>query len=89
MRTIKIERLVWTVPPENQGQGVEVAYAADWESGLILRRIHDRSVSGYITPESTTYEAADADALTGEFEPHNGAPSIPADAWEEVRVVED
>lgn len=46
------EELTFHVPPRNQGQMVEVAYAADFESNVVIQRVHDqsdRSVAYYIS----------------------------------------
>ena len=71
----------WHVPPECQGQMVEVAYTGDFEAERIVRR--ERS-----GVDSPTYAVADASALVVEdghdeavFAPWNGVPDVPDDAW--------
>jgi hypothetical protein len=59
------------VPPENQGQIVEVAYG--WHEGRLYRRTHDRS------DRTTCWEVADEDEaadLDETWDPVNGAPAV-------------
>jgi hypothetical protein len=64
--------MTWIVPPECQGQIVEVAYATSCD-GLLWRRVTDRS------DRSVTYEVASADSCGCEkecacFSPQNAEP---------------
>ena len=61
-----LSRLTWHVPPRNQGQAVEVSYAAD--EGYVYRRTHDRSTG------DVSYERRDCEDLIGDFDPWNGRP---------------
>lgn len=68
--------LTWHVAPEDQGQAVEVAYAADSEDGLIWRRTTDRSDG------TVSYARADAYLLAeGAYQPWNGAANLRALTW--------
>lgn len=63
----------WHIPPELQGQTVEVSYGSTGD-GRLWRRIHDR------TDRSTVYDVADAGdcGCPGEchcFEPWNREPA--------------
>jgi hypothetical protein len=62
----------WIVPPECQGQTVEVAYGTSDDDGTPYRRVTDRSAS----PPAVTYEVLDWDRLVGEWEPQNCAPEF-------------
>lgn len=64
----------WIVPPENQGQIVEVAYAQISES--LWKREYDRSCSG-VKEELYQYievECPNGDACNHAFRPYNAAP---------------
>lgn len=80
--TMELDLLTpWTVPPECQGQMVEVAYAST-ECGVV-RRITDRSVpAGH--PERESYTFCEWEDLEGEFEPWNEAPAVPPGAWQAI-----
>lgn len=68
----------WTIAPEDQGQIVEYAYAADWESGALYRRVRDTSDG------SVRYYRASSAQLRGEWEPQNSVPMV-AGEWHAVR----
>ena len=68
-----LETLTYHVAQEDQGQMIEIAYAADEESERVIRRTTDRSTG------AVTYEGAPADMLVGDFAPWNGAPEIDGD----------
>ncbi len=71
----------YVVPPVCQGQTVEVAYGADWEERIVVRRTHDRS-DGRVS-----YEWASAEGIADEeqWEPWNHPPQLRAGAeWREV-----
>lgn len=68
--------LNYIVPPRNQGQSVEIAYAITQDE--IVRRSIDRSDG------SKAYEAADQSEISGSYEPWNRAPSVSADSWTAV-----
>jgi hypothetical protein len=59
----------FSILPADQGQIVEIAYACDFESGLLIRRAIDRSESD----AAACYAQAeiDMDGATS-FEPQNG-----------------
>ena len=71
--------LTWHVAPADQGQMIEIAYAADTEHERVWRRSTDHSDG------SVSYGYADAADMSGQFQPWNGAPDIPADSWREAR----
>ena len=71
----------WHVAPEDQGQIEERAYGADWEIGILWLRVTDQSIA-LGEPGRVSYRRADADDLTGQWEPWNGAPAV--DGWTEV-----
>lgn len=56
--------------PADAGQIVEIAYACDFESGLLIRRAIDRSRAGDATPFFAQAEI-DFESATA-FEPQNG-----------------
>ncbi len=60
----------YIVPPEYRGQTVEVAYAADWDERLVVRRTHDRSTG------RVSYEWAPAESIYGDWEPWDRKPSL-------------
>lgn len=72
----KYELLSYTVPPVNQGQIVEVAYAVTPDE--VVRRTFDKS------DRSVSYETADLCEMSGEFEPWNRVPSVSRGAWTPV-----
>ena len=69
----------FSVLPADQGQIVEIAYAVDFESGLLLRRVIDRSESGDTTPFYAQAEV-DMDGATA-FEPQNGVLPSVVEPW--------
>jgi hypothetical protein len=69
MTTRRAASFTYSTLAADQGQIVEIAYACDFESGLLLRRAIDRS-----EPDATPFYAQaeiDFDAATT-FEPQNG-----------------
>lgn len=75
-----LETLTYHVAPEDQGQMVEIAYAADTEHERVVRRITDRS------GPTVRYEAAPVEDLIGRWEPWNGAPEFaPGTEWQRIR----
>jgi len=69
----------WIVPPECQGQIVEVAYCTHYDSSQrAYRRIHDRS-DGEVTYQRTDASELDDD----EWDPANVEPSIDREDWED------
>ena len=70
MTTTNFDDLKFQTAPEDQGQIVTYSYAADWETGWIVRRRFDAS------DRTTSYEVADAAAVQGEFSPWNGAGNL-------------
>ena len=80
MRTYNYaDMTAWVIPPRNQGQIVEVAYAAAWEDETIIERTYDQG------DRSLVYRAYEAD---GAYEPQNGRLAL-GDALGECRVVGD
>ena len=75
----------WHVAPEDQGQTIERAYGADWESEILWLRETDQSIA-LGEPGRVSYYRADADILVGKWEPWNGAPEV--DGWQRGRVTE-
>lgn len=59
----------FSILPADQGQSIEVAYACDFESGLLIRRVIDRSEAD-AAPFYAQAEI-DMDGAT-EFAPQNG-----------------
>jgi hypothetical protein len=82
MRTVdQLAKLTYTVPPENQGQIVEVAYAVDAQADLVVKRTADQSFApGF--PERVVFEVADVDEIEGDFEPWNQTPVVTEDCWD-------
>jgi len=68
----------WIVPPECQGQMIEVAYRSDGE--CVYRRTRDRS-AGTIMVERMTWDVVNDAAPDVLFEPWNGEPKLP-DLWQ-------
>ncbi len=60
----------FSILPADQGQIVEIAYACDFESGILIRRAIDRSEMGDATP-FYAQAVIDMDGATS-FEPQNG-----------------
>ena len=76
--------LKFHVPPECQGQIVEVSYAGEHPAGII-RRVHDRS--DRITSHSVcAWEDFDGDD-DREFDPWNSEPVVSEDCWEPLELV--
>jgi hypothetical protein len=83
MTVEKIEALnaSYLVPPVCQGQTVEVAYGADWEERIVVRRTHDRS-DGRV---SYAYASAEELADEEQWEPWDHPPQLREGAeWREV-----
>lgn len=59
-----VAALDFSVRPADQGQIVEVAYAADWENEVLVRRVTDRSDGSVVFACATIKD--------GKFEPWNG-----------------
>jgi hypothetical protein len=77
--------MIWIVPPENQGQGVEIAYAEGY-NGTAYRRVTD------LSDRSVSYERAffaDMDEEVADaFDPANGEPAgidwEPCEPWQVI-----
>ena len=87
MHRNEFDCLRWHIPPENQGQIVEVAYAAC--DGMAFRRVTDRSY----TPgdeRRTSYEGCMFDDLPEDFEwgPWNEEPEVPEHLWEDLSIAQ-
>jgi len=66
----------WIVPPECQGQMIEVAYRSDGE--FVYRRTRDRSAGTIVVERMAWGDINDHDA---DYEPWNCEPDLP-DLWE-------
>lgn len=69
----------WIVPPEAQGQTVEVSYR--WEEGFLFKRVHDAS-----DQSETVYRMKSflSDEIPEGWHPVNGHPPVPEGGWVEV-----
>ena len=72
------------VPPQNQGQMIEVSYGYDWDAGILYRRTMDRS------SRAEEWSCVDiATVPTDEWAgPWNEDPPVADDAWESCEAPE-